>query len=67
MNWIVPFIISVVILAMAIFAGVYCERNKVKRHKLFSGFYIILVGVAVSAFVLFIPYYYYASSTDMRF
>jgi len=67
MNWIVPFIISVVILAVAIFAGVYCERNKVKRHKLLSGFYIILVGVAVSAFVLFIPYYYYASSTDMRF
>ncbi len=66
MNWIVPFIISVVILAVAIFAGVYCERSKIKRHKLLSGFNIVFVGVAAAAFVLFIPYYYYASSTDMR-
>lgn len=66
MSWTVQFIISVVILAAAIFAVIYCEKNKIKRHKLLRSFNILFIGVAVSAFFLYMPYYYNASATSFR-
>ena len=66
MNWTVNFILSLVILLIAVFAVIYCERKKIKRGKLLSSFNMLMCGVALSAFVLFMPYYFYASSTNLR-
>ena len=56
MNWMVQFIISIVILAAAVGAVIYCAKNKIKRPKLLNSFNILFVGVAVSAFFLFMPF-----------
>ena len=66
MNWIVQFVISIVILVAAIFAVVYCQKKEIKRHKLLSNFNILFLAVAVCAFFLFMPYYYNASSTNLK-
>ena len=66
MNWMVQFIISIVILAAAVGAVIYCAKNKIKRPKLLNSFNILFVGVAVSAFFLFMPFYYNASITNLR-
>jgi len=66
MNWLFPFVISIAILAVAIITVIYRAKNKIKSSGLVSSFNIMFFGVAAAAFVLFIPYYYNASSTDFR-
>ena len=66
MNWTAQFVVSAVLLAAAALAIIYCEKNKVKRPKILSSFNIMFLGVAVAAFFIFMPYYYYDSATNLR-